>query len=65
MIFTQETRKLESETGFLRFKNTGYVCNYAIYLGKGDSQDNYEEVSEEVYNEYLETQNEHEETPAD
>ena len=50
MIYNEINRELKSETGYLRSKERGAVYNYGIYLGKFDSPTNYEEISEEEYN---------------
>ena len=49
MVFNENNRKLESATGYMRDKESGDVYNYAIYLGKFDSKDNYEEITAEEY----------------
>ena len=54
MEFIQETRKLISSTGYLKHKETGIVYNYPIYLGKYDSVNDYEEVFETDYQQFLE-----------
>lgn len=50
MEFNATNRKLSSSTGYLRDKRDGWVCDHAIYLGIGDDEANYEEISEEEYN---------------
>lgn len=50
MEFNTTNRKLASSTGYLRDKRDGWVCNHAIFIGKGDDKENYEEITEEEYN---------------
>ena len=50
MVFNEKNRELKSETGYLRSKEDGAVYDYAIYLGKYDSAENYEEITETEYN---------------
>jgi len=54
MEFIEKTRKLTSSTGFLKHKESGAIYNYSIYLGIYSSVDEYEEVSEQDYIDYLE-----------
>ena len=49
MVFNETNRELKSESGYLREKESGAVYDYAIYLGKFDSKDNYEEITAEEY----------------
>jgi len=53
MEFIENIRKLISETGFIRHKETGAVYNYSIYIGKYDKVENYEECSANDYEAYL------------
>ena len=50
MTFNNTNRKLTSSTGYLRDKLDGWVCDHDIYLGIGDDEVNYEEITEEEYN---------------
>ena len=54
MEFIENIRKLTSNTGFLKHKESGEIYNYSIYLGIYDSIDSYEEVSEVEYQQFLE-----------
>ena len=45
MTFNEKNRKLESKSGYLREKESGAVYDYAIFLGKFDNVDNYEEIT--------------------
>ena len=49
MTFNSTNRKLTSSTGYLRDKRDGWVCDHEIYLGNGDDESNYEEITEEEY----------------
>lgn len=55
MVFDNETRKLTSETGYLRRIEDGVVFDHPIYIGKYDAPTDYEEIIE---SEYEEKQNE-------
>ena len=59
MRYIEEKRKLENSTGYIRRIETGecYKASYII-LGKYDNKDNYEEISEEDYNAWLEEEEE-------
>ena len=50
MTFNTTNRKLTSSTGYFRDKRDGWVCDHEIYLGIGDDETNYEEITEEEYN---------------
>ena len=50
------TRRLSSDSGFIKDKKDNAVYNYDIYLGKSDSILNYIESSKEEYDEYLKIQ---------
>ena len=50
MEFNTTNRKLTSSTGYIRDKRYGWVCDHDIYLGNGDDEANYEEITEEEYN---------------
>lgn len=58
---TQTTTELitliPSEGMHLRNKQSGLIAENKVYLGKNDSADNYEEVTEEAYQQWLEEQN--------
>ena len=64
---TQETTELitliPSEGMHLRNKTTGAIAENKVYLGKNDSADNYEEVTEEAYQQWLKEQNAEVEEP--
>jgi len=64
MEFIEETRKLISSTGFLKHKESEVVFNYPIYLGIYSLPDEYEEVSEQDYLDYLELLRKQEEDAA-
>ena len=51
MTFNTTNRKLTSSTGYLRDKRDGWVCDHDIYLGNEDDKVNYEEITEDEYNE--------------
>ena len=56
---TQENNKLiPSENKHLKNINTNMIFEYEIYLGKYDTKDNYVEVSESEYQEYLKRESE-------
>lgn len=55
MTFTESNRKLVSSTGYIKSLD-GSVLESPIYLGIYDSKDNYEEVSNEEYEDYLKKQ---------
>lgn len=54
MRFTETTRELIGDRGFLLHKESGAVYDHAVYLGKYDSPDNYEDCDDSAYSEYLE-----------
>lgn len=49
MEFNSTNRKLTSSTGYIRDKRDGWVCDHDIYLGNGNNEENYEEITEEEY----------------
>lgn len=53
MNFNSANRKLTSSTGYLRDKRDELVCDHAIYLGIGNDEENYEEITEEETRENL------------
>ena len=55
MTFTKSNRKLVSSTGYLKGTD-GSVYESPIYLGIYDSADNYEEVGQDVYEAYKQTE---------
>ena len=54
MIFNIETRELISSTGYIKSKLTQDIYDHPIYLGIVDSESNYEESTEEEYQQYIE-----------
>ena len=56
---TQENNKLiPSENKHLKNINTNMIFESIIYLGKYDTKDNYVEVSESDYQDYLKKESE-------
>lgn len=56
---TQENNKLiPSENKHLKNINTNMIFEREIYLGKYDTKDNYVEVSENEYQDYLKKESE-------
>ena len=56
---TQENNKLiPSENKHLKNINTNMIFEREIYLGKYDTKDNYVEVSESEYQDYLKKESE-------
>ena len=56
---TQENNKLiPSENKHLKNINTNMIFESIIYLGKYDTKDNYVEVSENDYQDYLKKESE-------
>jgi hypothetical protein len=56
---TQENNKLiPSENKHLKNINTNMIFESMIYLGKYDTKDNYVEVSENEYQDYLKKESE-------
>ena len=49
MEFNSTNRKLTSSTGYIRDKRDGWVCDHEIYLGIGNDETSYEEITEEEY----------------
>lgn len=52
MEFNETTRKLTSGTGYIKRISTGEVFG-DMWLGNGDSPDNYAEATREEYDEYV------------
>ena len=55
-----KTRELTSDTGCIRSKDGNLCVDYPIYIAKSETEDNYEEVTEDEYKAYL-TEKEEEE----
>lgn len=54
MNFDENTRKLTSESGYIHRLDDTLYTDHAIYLGKLDSPDNYEEGNKEDYDKWVE-----------
>lgn len=61
MDFDENTRKLTSDTGYIHSLDDELYTDHPIYLGKFDSPDNYEQGSEDGYDEWVKRQEEHSE----
>ena len=49
-----KTRKLTSDTGYIKCKEDNSVYNYNIYLGINDAINNYSEATKVEYEAYIE-----------
>ena len=58
MTFDETTRKLISDTGYIRALNGELYTDHPIYLGIYDEPSNYEEGNEHDYNEFINKENE-------
>lgn len=58
LIFETSTRKLESESGYIKSLIDGTIYDHAIYLGIYDSPDNYVVSYKNDYEEYLKKEEE-------
>ena len=58
MTFDKTTRKLTSDTGYIRALNGELYTDHPIYLGIHDDPSNYEEGNEHDYNDFINKENE-------
>ena len=49
MNFDEKTRKLTSDSGYIRSLDDSLYVGYSIYLGRYDDPSNYEEGDEEGF----------------